>query len=452
MKKTLMLLISVLLLAIMVACSNGSNDGPAKGTDELNEPEGQPAEEAAQINPDAAPEMDFDLGGRTLRFVSWFSMELGVEDPDSIQKKANLEALMEKHNFKVEYITLDFGEYRDKAVASLMAGEPIGEFLRMGKKYMIPSLVKQDLFWPIDEYTKNSNVFNQKITNEFSQFEGRGYGFNDQGNLITGIYYNRTLMNSLGLKPIQEYVNEDNWTWETFIQVAKEANRDTDNDGRLDTWGLANRGFLSQALASNETDLVVNGEHNLDDPKVIEALTFISRLAVENVARPSEGGDWTEPRTFFIQGNTLMYAGAGYEAGGLKEEMSDYDVGFVPFPKGPHATTYHAVEPDVQFLAIPKTFPNPEQLLYIYEKIHDIDSIYDYPDQASLESTFSNEDDIDNARMAGDNMRVTENHDTYPSLPYYEFLDELQSGVSVSTVIEKYKAPFQAAFDEVWKN
>ncbi len=461
--KKLWIIMCVLFLSVVLVACGGNTDNVATtdpgeqgsetpvDTDEETSDETGEETSSTSSNPNASPEMDFDLGGRTLTFVSWWDMSIPEDNPDNIQKKANLEALMEKHNFNVEYISIDFQEYEEKVVASLMAGEPLGDYVRMGKRYMIPSLVKQDMFWPVDEWTKNDNVFNQKVTNEYSVFEGRGYGFNDQPNLITGIFYNRTLMNELGIKPLQDYVDEDNWNWETFIQVAKDANRDTNNDGQIDTWGLAKADVLDMALAANETDLVAGDKHNLDDPKAIEVFNFISRIATEQVARPSEGGDWTEPRAFFVQGNVLMYPGAMYEASGLMQDMADYDIGFLPFPKGPSASTYHAVESDVQFLTIPKTVENPRELLYIYEKIHDIESIYDYPDQATLETLFYDEKDINNARIAGENMIVIDRQ-AYPSLPYYDFLGELQSGVSVSTVVEKYKAPFQAAIDEVWQN
>ena len=463
MKKLWLIMCVLFLSMILVACGGGNadnvapSDSESHGSEAPSESNGEESagdeEEAIDeaSNPNASPEMDFDLGGRTLTFVSWWDMTIPEDNADNIQKKANLEELMQKHNFNVEYISIDFGEYQEKVVASFMAGEPLGDYVRMGKRYMIPSLVKQDMFWPVDEWTQNDNVFNQKVTNEYSQFDGRGYGFNDQPNLITGIFYNRTLMNDLGMKSLQSYVDEGNWNWETFIQVALDANRDTDNDGQIDTWGLAKADVLDMALAANETDLVAGNTHNLEDPKAIEVFNFISRIATEEVARPSEGGDWTEPRAFFVQGNVLMYPGAMYEASGLMQDLADYEIGFVPFPKGPSAESYHAVEPDVQFLTIPKTVDNPRELLYIYEKIHDIESMYDYPDQASLESLFIDEKDIENARIVGENMRVIDRQ-AYPSIPFFEFLDELQSGVSVSTVVEKYKAPFQAAIDEVWQN
>lgn len=459
-KKVMSLFISLLLIAVTSACSGGSGGGNAAGTGATAKPaapssapagEASPSASAGAETSNATPEMDFDMGGKTIKIVSWWDMTIPEDNPDNIQRKKNLDELMKKHNFKVEYVALDYGEYQKKVVASLVAGEPLGDIVRMGKAYMIPALTKQDLFWPVDEYTKNENAFDQKITKEFSQYNGKGYGFAENaGYLITGVYYNRTLMKQLGMKPLQEYVDEDNWNWDTFIQVAKEANKDTNNDGKLDTWGLASSSVLNHALASNETDLTLEDKQNLDDPKTVEVFKFISRMGAEKVARPTEGGDWTEPSQFFRQGNTLMFVGAGYEASGIKEDMKDYDIGFVPFPKGPNATEYHGVESGMQYLTIPKKVEHPERLLYIWEKINDIESIYDYPTQASLESTYDNVEDINNARIAEQGMRLTE-YNTFTTLPYYEMLDELNQGVSASTVIQKYKAKVQASVDAIYK-
>ncbi|MBY0161912.1 extracellular solute-binding protein [Paenibacillus lautus] len=459
-RKLMVLLLGLVLL--LAACSGGSGN-PSSGTQETVESEtnsgtdnatskepGETGNNGEEEEVYSTPEMDFDLGGKTIKIVSWWDMTIPEDNPDNIERKKNLEELMQKHNFKVEYVAIDYGEYQEKVTASLIAGEPIGDIVRLGKTYTVPTLVKQDLLWPIDEYTKNPVAFNQKVTNEYYTYEGRGYGFTEnQANLVQGIFYNRTLMNQLGLKPLQEYVNEDNWNWDTFIQVAKEANKDTNNDGKLDTWGLANSSLMDHALYSNNTGLTKEDKQNLDDPATLESLHFISRIATEKIARPTEGGDWTEPGQFFRQGNTLMYAGALHELSGLKTDLPDYDIGFVPFPKGPNATEYHSAEALFQALTIPKAVENPEQLLYIWEKINDIDSVYDYPDQASYETLFSSEDDLNNAKMVAPNMMILDHH-TFPNLKYYDFVGELNEGISVSTVVEKYKSTFQAAIDEVY--
>ncbi|MEK0313277.1 ABC transporter substrate-binding protein [Cohnella sp. 56] len=455
-KKGIAMLAGMMLVMGLTACSGGKNgntaspsDSPSSGTASA-QPSAASSESASASAEASAPAMDFDMGGKTIKIVSWFDMTIPEDNPDNIARKKNLDDLMKKHNFKVDFVTIDYGEYQEKVTASLLAGEPIGDIVRLGKNYTIPALVKQDLLWPLDEYTKNSKVFNQKA-NEFMNYEGRSYGFTEQSNLISGIFYNRTLMNKIGVKSLQDYVNENNWNWDTFIQAAKDANKDTNNDGKLDTWGLAQAGLMEHALVSNETSLTAGDKQNLEDPKTVEVLNFLSRIATEKVARPTEGGDWTEPGQFFRQGNTLMYAGYMYEIGGLKTDMKDYDIGFLPFPKGPAASGYHSVEGAYQTLTIPKKVEHPEQLVYIWEKINDIDSMYDYPDQSSLESNFTDENDINNARTAGEGMRVLDHATFMPKLPYYDMNGEVLAGTSVSSVIEKYKGPFQAAIDEVFK-
>ena len=103
-------------------------------------------------------------------------MSITGEDPASVARRENLEALMEKHNFNIEYEAIDYGEYHDRLITSLMAGQPIGDIVRIGKSFMIPSLTKQDLFLPIEEeWVKNDKVFTQKFTTQFFQYKGKGY-------------------------------------------------------------------------------------------------------------------------------------------------------------------------------------------------------------------------------------------------------------------------------------
>ncbi|MDQ0058999.1 ABC transporter substrate-binding protein [Paenibacillus harenae] len=459
-KRKTMLLFCSLILVFMAACSGGSGDGKnpnesGNNAESTNAPsnstENGKNESTGEEEISGTPEMDFDMGGRTIKWASWYDESIKEDNPDSIKMKENLDALMKKHNFKIEYVVVDYGEYQEKVTASLLAGAPIGDIIRVARPWMIPGLVKQGMFTPVDEYTKNEKVFIQQYTNEYSLFEGRGYGFRAGINGASqGVFYNRTLMNQLGLKPLQEYVDEENWNWDTFIQVAKEANKDTNNDGKLDSWGLATASILNQALVSNETNLVIDDKQNLEDPKTSEVFNFLSRLATEAVARPTEGGDWTEPGQFFRQGNTLMVASADYEMENFKKDMPDIDIGFLPFPKGPSSTQYHSFNSIPNYLTIPSAVENPEQLVYIYEKINDIESIYDYPKQSRFETLFSNEADLNNAKMAGESIRVVDGKDGYPNMPYYEFIGELLEGISVSTVVEKYKEPFQASIDEIW--
>lgn len=434
---------------VLTACG-GSSSEPASSS-APKESVAASAAPTASAKP-ATKEMDFNMNGRVIKWVSWYDEKIVEDNPDSIKRKQVLDELMKKHNFSIEYVVVDYGQYKDKVTASLIAGEPLGDIIRVARPWMIPSLTKLDLFWPLDQYTTNEKVFLKEYTKEYSVYEGKGYGMRS-GNIGAGygIIYNRTLASKLGMKPLQDYVKEDNWNWETFIKVAKEANKDTNNDGKIDTYGLASTDILNGTLASNNASLVYGNKQGLDDPKTLEALNFISRLANEKVARPTEGGDYTEYMQFFKQGNSLMAAGMEYEYDTAKKDMADYDLGFLPFPKGPNATQYQSFVSIPNYLTIPKMVKNPEQLVYIYEKMSDIESIYDYPQQAGFEKRWSNPDDINNAKLAITTLKALDGKDGYPNMQYYEMVGELREGVAVSTLVEKYKAQFQASIDEVWK-
>lgn len=457
--KRIKLIALLLLMLVIAACSGGNDNGATSDvdpdssddTEQVDDVEGEDLEEdEGGADYYQTPEMDFDLGGKTIKIVAWWNMEITGEDPDSVQARENLEALKEKHNFDVEYIELDFNEYQEQITASLLANEPLGDIIRVGKKYAIPSFAQRDLIWPVDEYVQNPNAFNLQYTHEIFQHEGKGYAFTDaKANIVQGIFYNRTLMEELGLKPIQEYVDEGTWDWDTFADVVASANQDTNNDGKTDTWGLAVPSVLERALASNDAALTDAHEQTLDNPATIEALEFAAEIF--KIARPTEGGDWREPEQFFREGNTLFLPAADHAYNGIVTDMPESDIGFVPFPIGPSADGYRTYEADIQAIAIPKTVENPEQLVYIWEKIFDVDSIYDYPGQSNLESMFSNEDDINNARLVMEHLNVLD-HFTFDSAVFWSFQAELLDGTPVSTLIESHAPAFQAAIDDVYGN
>ncbi|MBW5445212.1 extracellular solute-binding protein [Cohnella sp. CFH 77786] len=459
-KKWVVLLVGLMLIFSLAACGSGSNSAGSTNTPSqaassdpaaTNASEETNVAEEDAVDSNGTPEMDFDMGGKTIKVVAWYDKSIKEDNPDNIQRKKNLEALEKKHNFKMEYVSVDWGEYQSKVTASLLSGEPIGDIVALGISYTIPTLTKQGLLWPVDEYTTNGKVFNQKIRNEMSQYNGKSYGFQaDLSNPWGGIYYNRTLMDKLGMKPLQEYVDNDQWNWDTFMQVAKEATRDTNNDGKLDTWGLTNFNFFTEALISNEADLVNGDKQSLDDPKTVEALNLVSRILTEKVARPQETGAWDEPGRFFRQGNVLLYPGPNWDIGNIKKDMENSDIGFLPYPKGPSASEYHYGTTEYEMLTIPKAVEHPERLIYIWEKIHDIDSVYDYPEQAGLEQNFTNEADINNALLTSKGY-VLLKYGTFPKNPYFQILGDILNGESVSTVVEKYKAVTQSAIDEVYK-
>lgn len=90
-------------MVALAACSSGSKSNNSEGSTgspnnggSVSEPSGTNAPEGgdAEGSPDTQtmPEMDFDMGGKTIKVVAWYDKTINEENPDNIQRRKNLEA------------------------------------------------------------------------------------------------------------------------------------------------------------------------------------------------------------------------------------------------------------------------------------------------------------------------------------------------------------------------
>ena len=78
-------------------------------------------------------------------------------------------------------------------------------------------------------------------------------------------YYNKSMFERYGVKTPKEYLDEGNWTWETFMTCMEAMTKDLDSDGEIDTYGLPNNSFnnLVNPWAENEKDELIS---TIDEP------------------------------------------------------------------------------------------------------------------------------------------------------------------------------------------
>ncbi|MFC4600787.1 ABC transporter substrate-binding protein [Cohnella hongkongensis] len=458
--KSINMLLAVFVMALaLAACSGGNNAGssPSAASQSAQGDNGgnSPAATAPASEEPAAedPMADLDLGGMTIKFAAWWDATPQPTTPENQQIIENIAELEKKHNFKVQFEAVNYDQIAKTFTDSTLAGDPFAHFVRLERRWFVPTAVKKGLVLPVSDHVDvNSSeaAFGDEAAINGGTFDGKVYGMAaDVGGL--GMYYNRGLLSDLGLTDPHVLMEQGNWTWETFMDMAKKATVDSNNDGTPDTWGVVakDEDLLGILVASNDSKLVdlAAGKEMLSDQKTVEAFEFYQSLFTNKVIRANEA--WDDYVRFYAEGNVLFFPGANWEATRVKEQLAEKDFGYVPFPIGPQATDYRSFNAQMNMWVMPSNVENPEALLYIFKKIYDVESTEEFPGQNAYELAFNHEEDIQSAKLNRENVQVFD-HKAVPNYPDFGIMDDLRkNNVPPATVVETYKGQVQAAIDEL---
>ena len=458
-----MKVLSLLLIAVMLvlaACGGGSggsknnsDSGSGSNSGAQTENTGSSNSGGASGGSEEADEPEpIDLGGRTIRVAAWWDPKPAGNTVDEQARLEKIAELEQKYNFTFEWITVPYEEYMDKLTTSTLSGEPFADIAIIEYRRVIP-LIKQGLVLPISEFTTATDDINneQRLLTKLPAIGGGEYSFYPPFVSIFGMYYNRELVKRLGVKDPQELFEAGQWNWETFLDLAKQATRDTDNDGVIDVYGYSgwaadaarHFGVANGVLFVNE-DLTLG----MDDPRMIEALEFVNRLYnVENVVKVKTGNkmDWTEGNTF-KDGDVLMALNFDWNLDNLT-----FEVGVVPNPPGPQSDGKYTFANTTQngwFML--KGVKDPQIVYSIFEQSYDIPSTAEYEAQDWLESRFQTEKDIEIALNHINGTGRISIEEGIQDFPFYAIMDEIIiQNQSVSATIEKYKQAAEAALENL---
>ncbi|KKC45894.1 MULTISPECIES: ABC transporter substrate-binding protein [Paenibacillus] len=445
------LTLSGLLLA--AGCSSNNGGSPETSSAPTASPANESASPSPSPSPSPAPAEVPDLGGRIIKVSAWWDLKpAGTTASD----KARLDKIAEvekKYNVKFEFVNVPFENYMDKFTTTVLAGEPFADIMQMEYKSALPAIKKGQLL-PISEFTTPDNNINKEanLIAKYPAIAGGEYAFDNPTSIGLGLHYNRDIFKKLSLPDPQELYAKGEWSWDTFLDLAKKATKDTDNDGKIDVFGFS--GWANDAFkhftAANGGSVVDDrdGKEGLSDPKTIEAAEFVKRLYnVENVVKVKTGDktNWEESNTF-KDGDVALFTAAEWQLPDLK-----FEVGLVPIPNGPQGSkeiTYANTAQSGKF--IPKGVKDPKLVYQIYEETFDIPQIEEYPGQDYLESLYTDEADIKMMRehIAGTGKITLD--DAYPEYPTGAFVsDIIKNNASVAATAEKYKAQAQASIDKL---
>jgi len=465
--KTLASILLVFAFIFVTACSgSGTNDKKDTGSESTKETpkEETPKEETPKEEP-KKEEPKYDLGGREIRILMDDAEQRGLGGPTAgtkigDERLAQQKLVEEKYNVKIVYEPHGYGEVSEKLVKAGLSGEPVADVVAMDKYFAIP-LIKQGLLRSVDDLFDFNDPKWPKGIKSWGEWDGKQYGFADYINQGNGIYYNKTLFKREGLPDPHELVKEDKWNWDSFLDIAKKATKDTDGDGNIDQWGFANHAPIVSRLFmySNDGKLIDKRDGKWvftgDEPNAMEAMRFLYDLVnTYKVMMPNKKGDfgdWYDQQDVFHAGKAAMITGELWEAGG-REKMTD-EFGFVYFPKGPKATQYENSLENFTEYFIPANVKQPEVVakiweeLVLWDKTRDIRKEFNerhLQDPESVESALNVADWADPAPFAGvGNPGIGGGYLT-PAV--YGFV---RNGGTPESEFEKIKQPIQKILDDI---
>lgn len=299
-----------------------------------------------------------DLGGMEIVVRDWWSSEEPAEPSNDYEESLDeyREWIQETYNFKIKQVAIsdwgttpqDFVDYvttggDDNNYVFILRGDAaIVSAMSNGLMYDLATLDCLD--FTQDKFT--SNLIHEQYAKGDSIY-AMSAGIAEPR---TGVYFNKRLLTEAGIDPesIYDMQADGTWTWDKFEELMAKCQRDTDNDGVNDVYGLTlNEGVMTtEAVFANGGSYVAKDAdgkyvYNLEAPETQEALEWCVDMYNKFDNHDPEGAEWDYYKEEFVQGHAAFMVEDEY-AGGPGAFLADMEdeVGFVMFPKGPKMDTY----------------------------------------------------------------------------------------------------------------
>lgn len=475
-RKLIMFLASLILLVSIVGCGKDNNNGNTVDAKSSEETDDIDFDEKTNENDLKNKYEAFDLGGRTIKFSSWWpvmrdsSMEKPADQSESSEEYAkykNIKRIEEKYNCKIQYIEVPWEELEDKLVTSVTEGSPYVDIAYLPMNFAV-SAISNGYIMPISEFVfPNSDMLTDNIVvKSLGKIVDDEYAIKMIEVPTEGVFmgYNKLIIDDLGLEsPIKVYRNNSkSWNWETFLEYAKKATGDTNGDGIVDRYGYG--GYIDRTMGNfvvaNDGEIFSDfefGKHGLENPKTIRALEFINGLYNEHevVYVPGKNlWDYDANVFSFLNGNILFFPILSW----MIEEINKlpFDYGIVPFPTGPDNISGKTCAISYDAFYIPEGVEEPEKVYQILEELlwffKDDTELRDYSTREWLKVLWLTEEYYEMAMEISTYHGKIELYEFVPGFPMSEIMNNAISGqMTVTEAVEMYKDQAQEAVDQIFK-
>ena len=331
-------------------------------TDEATEVEEVADVEEEEVSPYTVITDDagnpIDLGGMEIVIRNWWSPEEPAAPTNDYEEARDeyREWIQETYNFTIKEVAIsDWGSTPQDFVDYVTTGGDDANYVfTLRNDPAIVSGMSNGLMYDLStidclDFSQNKFQANQ-LHDQYSKGSAIYCMFGGTSEARTGVFFNKRLVTEAGIDPesIYDMQKDGSWTWAKFEELMAQCQRDTDNDGVDDVYGLTlNESVMTdQAVFSNGGSYVAKNAdgtfaYNLEAPETQEALEWCVDMYTKFDNHDPEGAEWDYYKEEFVNGNAAFMVEQEYAGtpGNFLQDMED-EVGFVMFPKGPKYDNY----------------------------------------------------------------------------------------------------------------
>ena len=249
-----------------------------------------------------------------------------------------------------EYQSVVYGERYDKLATAIQSGDSPDLFPFEIRDF--PYGVLKGRYQPVDEILDLESEKWDGARGVMDQFKlnDRYYCAIYEISFESLLYYRKSVVDQLAMGDPREMFENDEWTWDTFLEFARAFKNSGDNKYAIDGWFPTNQFVVSTGvpLVGNDGTQITN---NLYDPAVERAMGLLKTLQEENLRYPRhEVNGWQINLKAWVSGDTLFWGNGGtweYEGDAglnkfaLKQKWDDNEIVAIPYPRDPNADAYY---------------------------------------------------------------------------------------------------------------
>lgn len=240
----------------------------------------------------------------------------------------------ENPNIKIEHLVTPWDTWMEKYTAAFAGGDP-------------PDVSYMTEWYPVFADANQLADLSPYITDAIQKRYPKGaWDYSTYKGKVIGIpfiwlncvvFYNQEIFEEEGISIPK--------TWDEFLEAAKNATKDLDNDGQIDQWGTAFGLFPNVDIHQIMPSVIQWGASYLNEDQTelgfaneagIEAIKFMTDLIIkEKVAPPIDMFDEDQLRDAIFKGKIAMYIGQIQFYGDIQRDAPDLKIGAFPVPAGP---------------------------------------------------------------------------------------------------------------------